>query len=324
MAINIKNQNTEMLYSMLLSKAKIPMIYSDEVSVFSRENSTVKTFAIEKNKDFAEKLKTFKYGINLLKSSACNKSKELVASLIYPNDAILLCLFCSLIAISGNDEFVLGTKLPHYLLSFSIVTTMYTIILAKLSWMEIVLWPIKILTSPLGLLGKNINGLNLNFKKPNFNFKFQKPEFKFKMPTLKLPNFIKSKPKNTTNVFVTNGTRDIPCQLEIESKDGLYTSILWFNNKKTCSNKFLRAADSLSELSEKLFDRGLVLKVCQNCGYFEPTNDGKHDFINGSCLLSIVKHDKKEPYSTQISYSCKFIIPAHAKELVKKQMEELL
>ncbi len=322
--INIKNQNTEMLYSMLLSKAKIPMIYSDEVSVFSRENSTVKTFAIEKNKEFTEKLKPFKYGINLLKSSACNKSKELVASLIYPNDAILLCLFCSLIAISGNDEFVLGTKLPHYLLSFSIVTTMYTIILAKLSWMEIVLWPLKILTSPLGLLGKNINGLNLNFKKPNFNFKFQKPEFKFKMPTLKLPNFIKSKPQNTTNVFVTNGTRDIPCQLEIESKDGLYTSILWFNNKKTCSNKFLRAADSLAELSEKLFDRGLVLKVCQNCGYFEPTNDGKHDFINGSCLLSIVKHDKKEPYSTQISYSCKFIIPAHAKELVKKQMEELL
>jgi hypothetical protein len=199
---------------------------------------------------------------------------------------------------------------------------MYTIILAKLSFLEIVLWPIKIISSPLALLGKNINGIKFNFKKPNI--KFQKPEFNFKMPKFKLPTFGKNKPKNTTNVFVTNGTRDIPCELEIQNKDGLYTSILWFNNKKTCSNKFLRAADSLSELSEKLFDRGLVLKVCQNCGYFEPTQDGKHDFINGSCLLGIVKHGRKEPYSTQISYSCKFIIPSHAKEFVRKQIEELI
>lgn len=322
--IDVKNQNTEMLYSILLSKAKIPMIYSDEVSIFRREDYTVKTFALEKNKEFTEKLKTFKYSTNLLKSSACNKSKELVASLLYPNDAVLLCLFFSLIAISCNNEFILGNKLPHYLLSFSIITTMYTIILAKLSWLEIVLWPIKILTSPLGLLGKNINNLNFNFKKPKFNFKFKRPEFKFKMPKFQFPNFFKNKPKKTTNVFVTNGTRDIPCQLEIENKDGLYASILWFNNKKTCSNKFLRATDSLSELSEKLYNRGLVLKVCQNCGYFEPSQDGKHDFINGSCLLSIVKHDKKEPYSTQISNSCKFIIPAHAKELIKKQVEEIL
>jgi len=319
--INIPNQNTEMLYSMLLSKAKIPVIYSDEVGVFRRDNSTLKSFIHEKHIEFLEKLKTFKYGINLLKSSACIKSKELTASLLYPNDAIIFLLFCSLIAISCKDEFILGSTLPHYLLSFSLVTTMYTIILAKLSWLDIVLWPAKIITSPLFFLGMNINGFKFDFKKPAF--KFPNLGFKIKMPTFKLPSLAKKKPQNTTNVFITNGTRDIPCELELENKDGLYTSILWFNNKKTCSNQFLRAADSLSELSEKLFNRGLVLKVCQNCGYFEATQDGKHDFINGSCLLGIVKHGRKEPYSTQISYNCKFIIPSHAKEFVRKQMEEL-
>ena len=320
--INIQNQNTELLYSILLAKAQIPMIYSDEVSVFRRDYSTVKTFALEKYTEFTEKLKTFKYGINLLRSSACPKSKELVASLIYPNDSIILCLFFAFLAISCKDSFILGTKIPQYLLSFSLVTTMYTIILAKLSWLDIVLWPLKIITSPLALLGKNINGVKFNFKKPTL--KLPKLAFNFTMPTFKLPDFSKSKPKNTTNVFITNGTRDIPCELELENKDGLYTSILWFNNKKTCSNQFLRAADSLAELSEKLFSRGLVLKVCQNCGYFEPAKDGKHDFVNGACLLGLVKHGRKEPYSTQISYNCKFIIPSHAKEFVRKQIEELL
>ena len=320
--ITVKNQNTEMLYSILLSKAKFPMIYSDEVSVFRREDSTVKTFAIEKHREFVEKLKTFKYSLNILKNSACVKSKELVISLLYPNDAVLFCLFWSLAAISCKNEFILGSNLPHYLLSFSIVTTIYTMILAKLSWLDILIWPVKIATSPLVLLGENINGIKFNFKKPNI--KFKKLEFKFTMPKLKFPEFGKAKPKNTTNVFVTNGTRDIPCELEIANKDGLYTSILWFNNKKTCSNKFLRAADSLAELSERLFDRSLVLKVCQNCGYFESVQDGKHDYMNGSCLLGIVKHGRKEPYSTQISYNCKFIIPSHAKEFVKKQIEELL
>jgi len=318
--ITVKNQNTEMLYSILLSKAKFPMIYSDEVSVFSREDSTIKTFALKKHKEFLDKLKTFNYSINLLKSSACNKSKELVVSLLYPNDAIIFCLFSSLIAISCNDEFILGTKLPLYLLSFSFITTIYTMLLAKFSWFEVMIWPIKIITSPLALLGKNIYKIKL--KKPNW--KFKKIEFNLTIPKFEFPKFKKNHPKNTTNVLVTNGTRDIPCELEIENKDGLYTSILWFNNKKTCSNKFLRAADSLAELSEKLYDRNLVLKVCQNCGYFEPVQDGKHDYMNGSCLLGIVKHGRKEPYSTQIAYNCKFIIPSHAKEFVKKQIEELL
>lgn len=320
--INIQNQSTEMLYSILLSKAKVPMIYSDEVSVFRREDSTLKTFALEKHKEFIEKLKTFKYSINLLKSSADIKSKELIISILYPNDAIIFGLFCSMILISCKDAFILGIKWPHYLLYFSIITTIYTIILAKLSWLDMIIWPIKIITSPLALLGENINGIKLNFKKPNL--KFYKPNFKFDISKLKFPTFKKKKPQNITNVFVTNGTRDIPCELQIENQDGLYTSILWFNNKKTCSNKFLRAADSLSELSEKLFERNLVLKVCQNCGYFESAKEGKHDYINGSCLLGIVKHGRKEPYSTQISYNCKFIIPSHAKEFVKKQIEELL
>lgn len=318
--INVEKQNTEMLYSLLLAKAKFPMIYSDEVSIFRREDSTIQTFAAEKQKEFIDKIKTFKYSLNLLNSDACAKSKELAVSLLYPNDAILFGLFCVLTALSLKNDFILGSTLPRYLLSFSMITTMYTIILAKLSWFDIVLWPIKIITSPLGLLGQNLKGIKFKFKKPEF--KFKKPEFK--IPEFKLPTFGKKKPKNTTNVFVTNGTRDIPCELEITNEDGLYTSILWFNNKKTCSNKFLRAADSLAELSEKLFDRGLVLKVCQNCGYFEAAKDGKHDFMNGCCLLGIVKHGRKEPYSTQISYNCKFIIPAHAKEFVRKQVKELL
>lgn len=319
--INIKNQNTGMLYSMLLTKAGIPVVYSDDITVFKRDESTLKTFIIEKHKEFIDKLKTFKYSCRLLGESINPKSKELILSLLYPNDATMVVLFSLLVVLSLFCGPTLNDTIVRYLLSFCLIAVAYTIVLSKLSWLNILVWPLKIITSPMILLGRGINILKFDGNLPKFEFK--KPSFKFEMPKIQLPKLGKTGPKNASNVFVTNGTRDIPCQLEIEDKDGLYASILWFNNKKICSNKFLRASDSLAELSEKLFDKGFALKVCQNCGYFEPSQDGKHDLIAGSCLLAIVKHGRKEPYSTQISNSCKFIIPAHAKEYVRKQIQDL-
>lgn len=320
--INVGNQNTGMLYSMLLSKAKIPVVYSDEITVFKRDNSTVKSFILDKRNEFVDKIKTFFYSFHLLGEPIGLKTKEMILSLIYPNDFVIVTLFSVLTFITiSSDNFILGEKITRYLLSFCVVTTIYTVILAKLNLTDILTWAVKILTVPLMFSENFIGGINIKlpkiiFKKPSFNFKI--PEFKFQWPS-----FSKKPPKNATKIFVTNGTRDIPCKLEIKNNGGFYSAVLWFNNKKISSNQFLKASDSLADLSEKLFNRNFALKVCQNCGYFEPAKDGKHDYTNGSCLLGIAKHGRKEPYSTQISYGCKFIIPSHAKDYVLKQIESL-
>jgi len=318
--INIPDKNPEMIYSLMLAKANIPMVYSDEVSVFRREDYTVKSFLSEKHKEFIEKIKTFKQGLKLLKMPAPLKSKELLLSLIYPNDTIMVLMFCVLAIFSLKTDFIIGAKYLHYMLAFCVITTLYTLILGKFSKTETILWALKIITYPLILFGKDFNLSKIKIQKPSFEF--QKIEFKFEMPKISLPKFTRK--KKTIGVQVSNGKKDIPCELEIKNKDGFYTAILWFNNKKTCSNQFLRASDSLFELSEKLSQRGLNLKVCQNCGYFESAQDSTHDFTDGSCLLGMAKHDRKEPYSTQIFYGCKFIIPSHAKEMVRKQIKDLM
>lgn len=320
--INVENQNTGMLYSMLLSKAKIPVVYSDEMTVFKRDNSTVKSFISEKRKELVDRIKTFFYSFHLLWKPISLKTKELIFSLIYPNDFVMITLFLALSSITiFSDNFILGKEISRYLLSFCTVTTIYTVILAKLNFTDIFSWAVKISTVPLVFFENFIGGINIKFPKINF----KKPSFDFKIPKIKfdMTSFSKKPSKNATKVFVTNGTRDIPCKLEIKNSGGFYSSVLWFNNKKISSNQFLKASDSLADLSEKLFNRNFALKVCQNCGYFEPAKDGKHDYTNGSCLLGIAKHGRKEPYSTQISYCCKFIIPAHAKDYVYRQIEEL-
>lgn len=318
--IAVKNQNTGMLYSLLLAKAKIPAVYSDEVEVFKRQDTTVKSFIQFKYRDFADKIKSFFYAGYFLFNPVPIKAKELILSLFYPNDFVMTVMFFGLLAINYfEQEFFISDALIKYLLSFCVVTTLYTVLLAKLSFKEILIWPVKIITTPLVLFGNMIGGIK--FSLPKIPLKM--PSFKFEMPKFQMPSFGRKPSKNATNVFVTNGTRDIPCQLEIRNAGGLYSSVLWFNNKKITSNQFLRATDSLADLSEKLFNRGFALKVCQNCGYFESVQDEKHDLMNGSCLLGIVKHGRKEPYSTQISFTCKFIIPAHAKDYVRRQIDDL-
>jgi len=325
--MEIKNQNNGMLYSVLLSRAKVPMIFSDEVVVFQRKYSTIKSFAIEKFDEITDKIKTLYYCLKLFGEPICWKSKELLFSIIYPGDFVITVLFASLIYLAITNQVGGVGYIPHYLVMFCIISAIYAFILSKLSFMDLLVFPIKIIASPIIIISKFLSEpkhqAKTTFKTPKQAS--PKPGFQFKMPQFKFPEFKfkKKKPKNTTNVFVTNGTRDIACELEIEFKDGMYSSILWFNNKKLRSNKFSRANDSLSELSERLYDRGLALKVCQNCGYFELSPNNHYDFVNGGCLLGIVKHGQKEPYSTQISNNCKFIVPAHAKDYVRQQIKDL-
>ena len=90
--------------------------------------------------------------------------------------------------------------------------------------------------------------------------------------------------KVLVNVFVTDGKKDFQCQLELISDDGL-ARVKFINKKKTYTtkNNHLRMIDAIKELSEKLADYGLSLKICQRCKYFQPTIDGSTNMVKGSC-----------------------------------------
>ena len=85
-----------------------------------------------------------------------------------------------------------------------------------------------------------------------------------------------------TNIIVTDGKQDFQCQLELISDDGL-ARVKFINKGKTYTtkNNHLRMVDAIKELTSKLADYGLSLKVCQCCKYFQPVVDGTTNMVKG-------------------------------------------
>ena len=90
--------------------------------------------------------------------------------------------------------------------------------------------------------------------------------------------------KMTTNAIVTDGVREYPCQLDLISDDGL-ARVTFINKGKryTTKNNHLRMIDAVRELTTKLADYGMTLKVCQCCKYFQPVVDGSTNMVKGCC-----------------------------------------
>ena len=88
----------------------------------------------------------------------------------------------------------------------------------------------------------------------------------------------------TTNVIVSDGQNDHQCQLELTTIDGL-ARITFINRGKkyTTKNNHLRMTDALRELSSKLTDKGLTLKACQCCKFYQPVVDGSTNMVKGTC-----------------------------------------
>jgi len=88
----------------------------------------------------------------------------------------------------------------------------------------------------------------------------------------------------TTNVIVTDGEHDYQCQMELISDDGLARVTFINKGKKyTTKNNHIRMIDAVRELTTKLADYGLTLKVCQCCKYFQPIVDGSTNMVKGCC-----------------------------------------
>ena len=113
-------------------------------------------------------------------------------------------------------------------------------------------------------------------------------------PIRSIRNFIKNKnrkhniEKMLTDAIVTDGKNEYPCKLEFISDDGL-ARVKFINKSKTYTktyttkNNHLRMVDAIKELSQKLNDYGLSLKICQNCRHFQPIVDGSTNMVKGNC-----------------------------------------
>ncbi len=109
----------------------------------------------------------------------------------------------------------------------------------------------------------------------------------------------------TTNVIVTDGKNEHQCQLELISIDGM-AKITFINKGKkyTTKNTHLRMTDAMREISSKLNDKGLTLKACQNCKFFQSLADGTTNMVKGTCNCQFAGRVQGDIIPTLIWNTC--------------------
>lgn len=111
--------------------------------------------------------------------------------------------------------------------------------------------------------------------------------------------------KMITNVIVSDGRNDYQCQMELISDDGLARVTFINHGKKyTTKNNHLRMIDAVRELTSKLNDKGLTLKVCQCCKYFQPVVDGSTNMVKGCCNCQFAGRTPGDMIPTLIWNTC--------------------
>ena len=113
--------------------------------------------------------------------------------------------------------------------------------------------------------------------------------------------------KMITDVIVTDGKNDYACKIELISDDGL-ARVKFINKNKTYTtkNNHLRMVDAMKELSQKLEDYSLSLKVCQRCRYFQPVIDGSTNMVMGCCNCKFEGRVEGDMIQTLIWNTCPY------------------
>lgn len=213
-------------------------------------------------------------------------TKEYLCSLIQPNWLTCVIAYAILIAHSYTMPFwvsyqtILITSII-FILSFCI-----SLLNAKIYGKEY----LYLFAYPIHSLGH----ITLNF-----------PPLRGMINLVKKSNHKPNIEKMVTNIIVTDGKQDFQCQLELISDDGL-ARVKFINKGKTYTtkNNHLRMVDAIKELTSKLADYGLSLKVCQCCKYFQPVVDGTTNMVKGCCACQFQGRVEGDVIPTLVWNTC--------------------
>ena len=256
-SFDFRDKISEVNYTIKLAQENIKVSLIDDVKVYTDViNFDARIPSLSK------RLEVFKNNFNKCKTFM---SFEYVFSLANPNWFVCLLVYGLLLSHSYHFSFIVD----------------YTAIL---------------LSSILLVLAFCISLFNANIYAKEYFYLFAYPLYSvghivYNFPPIRFfrnlfnrKNKKHSVEKMTTNVIVTDGSKDFPCKIELISDDGL-ARVKFINKRKTYTtkNNHLRMVDALRELSDKLNDYGLSMKICECCKYFQPTIDGSTNMVQGTC-----------------------------------------
>lgn len=298
--VDFKDINTELKYSLMLSKIGTKCTYNPNIQTFvDGENYTFRKPRL------SARINLFKDCIKEVWETKNFVFTEHVTSLLYPNIWLLAAAYLYLIKHSYRYYFVFDFKIV--LLTFLLLCAGFVISLinAKLTTKETAYLAFYPLYSFCHII-KNLPPVR------KIRNKIQNREDELPKGTEKM----------TVDVIVTAGKNDLPCKLEFISENGLAKVRFVFKSKKFTTSSHLRMIDALGELKMKLDDYGFILKICHCCKYFTNDVDGSTNMVKGFCSCDYPSPSIKEPKPTIIWNSCPEFTPTTLNSLIEEMVKE--
>jgi hypothetical protein len=276
--VDFKDINSELKYSLLLSKIGFPCTY----------NPNIRTFVDTANYEFRKPRLTAR--LNLFKNCFTKIwSKNFVfaehtLSLLYPNIWLLAFIYILLMRHSYNYYFVVDFRVVVFTALILAVGFGLSLINSKLTFREILLLLLYTVYS-LGHLIKNL---------PPVRFARNKIRHREDLDTEKL----------AIDAIVMSAGKERPCRLEFISESGLAKVRFTYKDKRYITNKHIRMVDALDELKSKLKTYGFTLKICSSCAYFSSSHDGSTNMLKGTCSNDYPSQYMNKSKPTLIWNSC--------------------
>lgn len=295
-AIDFKDINSELKYSLLLSKIKCPCTF----------NPNIQTYVDTANYEFKKPRLSVRF--ELFKNCFSQiRSKNFVFaehtfSLLNPSFWLVMLIYAAVLKHSYRYYFFVDFKIV--LFTFLILSAAFGISLinSKLRFKEIVLLCLYPIYSICHII-KNLPPVRFFKDKIDLNKKEDKNTEKLSVET-----FVMNK----------NG-RTLPCKVEFISETGLARIKFMYKNKKFITGRHLRMIDALQELRKKLYNYGFIIKICSCCEHFISCPDGSTNMLKGFCNSNYPSPSIKEPKPTLIWNSCTEFEPAEVSLMFNEQ-----
>ncbi len=293
--VDFKNINTELKYSLMLSKINCPCSYNPNIQTFVDTTNYV-----FRKPRLSVRLELFKNCFTQIFKS--NKIfAEHTLSLLNPNIWTILLIYGFVLKHSYMYKFMVDFKFVVFSFILLMLAFCVSLVNSKLSLKEIGLLCLYPFYSICHIV-KNFPPVRI------IKNKIQKRE-----------DSTSGIEKMVVDVLVdVGGVHQIPCKLEFISEYGLAKIRFIYKKRKFTTNSHIRMIDALQELKMKLIEYNFVIRICDCCKHFRSCQDGTTNMLRGICNNEFPSLSVGEEKQTLIWNTCSEFAPADIKSVVEE------
>ena len=296
--INFKDINTDLEFSLLLSKIGHKCVYNPNIQSYVYGQD-----CLFRNPKLSKKFELIKSNYKDLKTRNF-VFIEHIFSMLNPNFWLLTISYALLISYSYNYTYIVRCKTVIFSAILLIFAFALSLVNAKLSIKEIGLLILHPIYSICHII-KNFPPVRYSLKKLGATTD-------------------KEADKLTIDTVVLTRHGDRPCKLEfISTESGLAKIRFIYKNKKYTTSSHLRMIDALQQLKSKMQDYGLTLRICSCCSKFTTDVDGSANMLKGFCKNDYPSPLLKQPKPTLIWNSCNCFEPASINSFIEELAKEV-